>query len=99
MNPGTLEAKALAVCLILSTGESVTVRLPAGETVASVRQKLVLLGPDRPTSRTVQHPALLEINKRLVGDPTLTVEGLFLDFEINGWKCRMSLTAHRKEEA
>ena len=99
MNPLTSDGRALAVCLVLSTGESVTVSLPPGDTVVSLRAKVVLLGPDRPTSRTVQHPALLTINRRLVKDPRLTVEGLFLDYEINGWRSRCRLTAHRKEEA
>lgn len=99
MNPLTQDAPALAVALLLSTGETVTVALPAGETVGTVRARVVLLGPDRPSSRTVQHDALLEVNTRLVGDKSLRVDGLFVDWNLHGYAGRTSLTAHRKEEA
>lgn len=98
MNPLTQTAPAKAVALLLSNGETVTVKLPEGDTVASVRAKVVLLGPDRPSSRTVQHDALLPINTRLVEDATLGVDGLFVDWELAGYRGRTSLTAHAKEE-
>ena len=98
MNPLTSDGKAISVCVLLSTGESVVVPLPEGETVGSVRSKVVRVGPDRPTSRTVQHPAMIDLNRRLLSDSSLRVEGLFLDYEINGWRARASLTAHKKEE-
>jgi hypothetical protein len=84
--------------MMLSTGESLTVPLPPGDTVASIRSKLVLLGPDRPGSRTIQHDAMLQVNTRLVNEPKTTVDALFVDWAMNGFRGRISLGAHAKEE-
>jgi hypothetical protein len=98
MNPLTQDAPATAAVLLLSTGETVTVPLPEGETVATVRAKVVLLDPARPSSRTLQHDALLAINTRLVTETKITVDGLFVDWLFHGVKGRTSLAAHAKEE-
>ena len=99
MNPNTQGATAVAAVLLLSSGETVTVRLPPGETLASIRSRVVLLGPDRPSSRTIQHDALLAVNSRLVADPCLRVDSLFVDWTMGDFKGRTSLGAHVKEEA
>jgi hypothetical protein len=89
---------AVMIVMLLSTGQVVRV-LVEGETVGSLRARIVLLCPDRASSRTVQHVSLRAVNRMLMSSPSVSIEGVWVDYVLpTGRRGRASLTAHKRIE-